>query len=646
MAVFDTNVIPLYDQAYGSDNWKALEKDAEVPDYVKAALARGDYNSSLGLSPELLKSAKLGTFDMNGQTNYGFEIPQELRRPFHDDTGNVIGYTDPAGNIIGGEGFSRYGIQVPLAQNQPAEALSGDIRPAFRGQTISGYGDSGAAFDFNGDAATPTRGMLDFASKVEKDRAAASKVSPITYLGPLAMAALTLGLGPLGGAAALGSLLGGAGSAAAGGAGVGLAAELGATGAGLLGAGEAGLGAVGAGGIGLGGAVPEGGALSIFGADAAPGILSAGGIPGEGALTGAGAVASGATPVTAAPTGFLSSAYSSMLDTAIDALTAAGLTPAEAAAAAPIVTKSLIGGGVGALTSGVSGGDPLKGGLTGALGGGLVGAFGGAEGALANMLGVSGGAADAIIGAGVGGLGSYAQGQDPLTGALAGGIAGYGSNALFNGSPLTGAAALGASEATKGAGATGGGLFGTGKGISGSALALGALAGGTALLGNKNNNTPAATTTSGTTPGPEQVAGTLGPYFNKNLNYDVSGRTVLDPYFGKTPSYWSYGGTPEKQFFGNNSLKAFGFADGGYVDDDEVYPTYDGRPFSTEEGDSHVRGPGTGTSDSIDARLSDGEYVLTAREISDAGLGDNAKGAMKLDRLRKSGALTRFLASA
>ena len=33
-----------------------------------------------------------------------------------------------------------------------------------------------------------------------------------------------------------------------------------------------------------------------------------------------------------------------------------------------------------------------------------------------------------------------------------------------------------------------------------------------------------------------------------------------------------------------------------------------------------VNGPGTGTSDSVPARLSDGEFVLTAKSVSGAGL--------------------------
>jgi hypothetical protein len=46
----------------------------------------------------------------------------------------------------------------------------------------------------------------------------------------------------------------------------------------------------------------------------------------------------------------------------------------------------------------------------------------------------------------------------------------------------------------------------------------------------------------------------------------------------------------------------------------------------------HVRGPGDGTSDSIPARLANGEYVLSADVVSGLGNGDNGSGAKRLDQ--------------
>jgi hypothetical protein len=47
----------------------------------------------------------------------------------------------------------------------------------------------------------------------------------------------------------------------------------------------------------------------------------------------------------------------------------------------------------------------------------------------------------------------------------------------------------------------------------------------------------------------------------------------------------------------------------------------------------HINGPGTGTSDSIPARLSDGEFVMTAKAVRGAGDGDRMKGARKMYEL-------------
>jgi len=49
----------------------------------------------------------------------------------------------------------------------------------------------------------------------------------------------------------------------------------------------------------------------------------------------------------------------------------------------------------------------------------------------------------------------------------------------------------------------------------------------------------------------------------------------------------------------------------------------------------HVRGPGTGRSDSIPAQLSDGEYVLTAEDVALLGDGSNEAGAQRLDEFRQ-----------
>ena len=83
--------------------------------------------------------------------------------------------------------------------------------------------------------------------------------------------------------------------------------------------------------------------------------------------------------------------------------------------------------------------------------------------------------------------------------------------------------------------------------------------------------------------------------------------------------WYTYGERPEENFYADNTLPTMpvGKARGGALS-------------------RHVRGPGSGRSDSIPARLSDGEYVLTAEDVSLLGDGSNEAGAKRLDKWRKS----------
>lgn len=66
----------------------------------------------------------------------------------------------------------------------------------------------------------------------------------------------------------------------------------------------------------------------------------------------------------------------------------------------------------------------------------------------------------------------------------------------------------------------------------------------------------------------------------------------------------------------------------------------DGGALSTANPQSgvsrHITGPGDGTSDSIPARLANGEYVIDAQAVSMLGNGDNSAGAKRLDEFRKN----------
>ena len=56
----------------------------------------------------------------------------------------------------------------------------------------------------------------------------------------------------------------------------------------------------------------------------------------------------------------------------------------------------------------------------------------------------------------------------------------------------------------------------------------------------------------------------------------------------------------------------------------------DRQGIMTAAGGGEVNGPGTGTSDSVPARLSDGEFVLTAKAVRGAGGGDRDIGAARM----------------
>ncbi len=135
----------------------------------------------------------------------------------------------------------------------------------------------------------------------------------------------------------------------------------------------------------------------------------------------------------------------------------------------------------------------------------------------------------------------------------------------------------------------------------------------------------------------------------KQLPYD---RARTDPNF----NWYTYGEGPEQSFYSDNAVPAFtpdteepkgakhggmfgGAGSSGSWGDDDSAPEATQRRF--------VRGPGTGRSDSIEAKLSDGEYVLTAEDVALLGDGSSDAGAKRLDQFRanlrkhKGGALSR-----
>ena len=85
-------------------------------------------------------------------------------------------------------------------------------------------------------------------------------------------------------------------------------------------------------------------------------------------------------------------------------------------------------------------------------------------------------------------------------------------------------------------------------------------------------------------------------------------------------NWYEYGYHPGQSFFNTSAP--------GYT------PKPGKTPGMARGGDFAVRGPGTGRSDSIPARLSDGEYVMDAETVALLGDGSTKAGAQKLDQFR------------
>jgi len=227
-----------------------------------------------------------------------------------------------------------------------------------------------------------------------------------------------------------------------------------------------------------------------------------------------------------------------------------------------------------------------------------------------------------LLGAGLGGLTGGAKGA--LTYGALGAATPYALNALnsmWTGSGGVGSAAANAATTAGGVrdssiadatGTTGGNAAGAGASSGGSGGILSSLTGssllkaaplllmGAALSGNKAKAAQ-----------PVQAQNATDSNTQTHLSNVDFNRTQTNP---TVTTRYGYG--PASQFFNNNQLPTTG-----------VVPAAHGR---------YVRGGGTGTSDSIPAKLSDGEYVIDAQTVSMLGDGSSDAGAKKLDEMREA----------
>ena len=212
------------------------------------------------------------------------------------------------------------------------------------------------------------------------------------------------------------------------------------------------------------------------------------------------------------------------------------------------------------------------------------------------------------LGAGIGSLAAGADTDDALKAALLGGIGGYAASGgrLFTAAAPSAAAASGTQAVTDSVVA--GGIDSAAPGLASSSI-------------------------------PKFVPPKDPSFFSKALDFAKTPTGIAT--IGGIGTLAALGEEPEQEFarqpdpVGKSRL-GLGFIDGkSYdLDDDEERKEYfkdlEKRRTMTAAGGGEVNGPGTGTSDSVPARLSDGEFVLTAKAVRGAGGGDRDIGAARM----------------
>ena len=253
-------------------------------------------------------------------------------------------------------------------------------------------------------------------------------------------------------------------------------------------------------------------------------------------------------------------------------------------------------------------------GIGGTIGTALSGALGGGElvSALAPMVG------NALVGGGVSAL----TGGDFGTGALAGGLSqpilsalgAGGSSGVLSGLNLMGSPAATAAR-TPAAGQT------VNSFTRGATEAAGAAQANTASsLLKAAPLLLAASALGGAGGGQESAAPPASKVDTRGLEPVEFTREQLNPNVAE-----NYGYGPEQVFFKNNRLPMTA----------EEKKKMEEKGVLTAAFGRYVKGGGTGTSDSIPAKLSDGEYVWDAQSVSMLGDGSSDAGAKKLDKMRE-----------
>ena len=370
-------------------------------------------------------------------------------------------------------------------------------------------------------------------------------------------------------------------------------------------------------------------------------------------------------PITGMPEFFLKKLFKAILPFAINFIapglgTAIGTALGATGATAAALGSAVIGG----VSSGLTGGNVLQGALMGGLGGGLGGITGGA---VSNALGLGlGPMGQSILGSGLLGAGAgLATGQGALKGALQG-VAGGALGQMAGGMPGDTAfqQALKSGIGTFGQGITAGYDPKTAAGMG----ALTGLAAGIqykpsqvavdkvksepsfwekALSGGPLDSTKTETTEGGSSFGALGKLALAGSVLSglagapPEVKQAVS---ALSPsqqeYFNRPTVQWDWNqmqrdasasGMSLSQYMAQNWDKV---SRGQYAMGQPEVAMAMGGPLGQVA--RFARGAGSGRDDTINARLSDGEYVMDAETVAMLGDGSSKEGARRLDQMRES----------
>lgn len=318
---------------------------------------------------------------------------------------------------------------------------------------------------------------------------------------------------------------------------------------------------------------------------------------------------------------------------------AIGAAMGASGTAASMLGSAVIGG----LSSGISGGDPLRGAVMGGLGSGLGD--------------VVGGKANELMGLNLG-----QTGQSVLGGALTGGATAALGGGNFGQGVLSGA--LGSAAGTLGQqgapGAVGAGLKSFGNALTAGfspqqSVAAGALSG----LANSMLAKPQGATPLETKPSDAVVKTLAAPQAPGGFNLQQLAPLALLGTLGSPPEVAQAVSSmsPEQQAYFNrpsvkwdwNKMQSDAAARGMSLQEymSSAWPqitsgAYNSPPVANMAAGGPLgvvarlaRGSGSGRQDTIDAKLSDGEYVMDAETVAMLGDGSTDEGARRLDTMRE-----------